>query len=421
MVGVVTEEAGSMIDPNKALAAQGLVSGNPAYNIINGLPPFIPADVNGNPDYDALSLDEAHQHDQFFQPNRRRFKKGTSNVKKKYAKGTDSVPAMLTPKEAVLVPNAAEILGRGFIKRLNDHGNMLMKRGVDLASDPTPGPSTQNMLGYQMGAADVGRDDRADLLAEADNTFYGGGQAPAPTPTPTPAPRRAYQYGTSSVDDFDVFNKNRNAASRINRPGLINVQDDPKKPNFNPVSTSQYMGKGGTLLGPQYNPTSGRVNPLPAGAVGIQGFSQPQTYSSGFRSQPMTHTEMAADIARRNLTATGSMLGTPQQQVPGISNSTLVDQGIDPSQSMANVSMNALRNIQDNKNRQAGTYQEPAQDQSTVHFLPPGFTAVTGSSGAQGSNPNDIHFLPPGFSSVQGVTNPQTKQLQQGYGSAYGY
>lgn len=48
----------------------------------------------------------------------------------------------------------------------------------------------------------------------------------------------------------------------------------------------------------------------------------------------------------------------------------------------------------------------------TVHFLPPGFTATTGSTGVPGSSPNDIHFLPPGFSSVQGVTNPQTKQLQ---------
>ncbi len=30
--------------------------------------------------------------------------------------------------------------------------------------------------------------DRTDLLRDAENTFYGGGQAPAPTPKPTPAP-----------------------------------------------------------------------------------------------------------------------------------------------------------------------------------------------------------------------------------------
>ena len=53
-----------------------------------------------------------------------------------------------------------------------------------------------------------------------------------------------------------------------------------------------------------------------------------------------------------------------------------------------------------------------ATSSETVHFLPPGFTATTGSTGVPGSSPNDIHFLPPGFTSVQGVTNPQTKQLQ---------
>ncbi len=321
---------------------------------------------------------------------------------------TDSVPALLTPRESVLNRNASELLGRDTIKRLNDHGNMLAKRGVDLASDPTPGPSTENLLGYQYGTSMVQSDDRADLLRDADTAFYGGTSAP-PTPTPTP-PVRGYAYGTSSVDDYDPF-KAKNAASRLNRAGIMNVQDDPTKPNFNPVSTSQYMGRNGTLLGPQYNPTSGRVNPIPSGAVGIQGFSQPQSY--GAPSKPMTHTEMAADIARRNLTASGSSLGAPTQGIPGIDDSTLSDQGIDPNQSMQNVNMTALRNIQANKDRQAGTYQEPTTNQSTVHFLPPGFTAVTGSTGLPNSTPNDIHFLPPGFTSVQGVTNPQTKQLQQ--------
>jgi hypothetical protein len=67
--------------------------------------------------------------------------------------------------------------------------------------------------------------------------------------------------------------------------------------------------------------------------------------------------------------------------------------------------------------------QPSSPSQQTTHFLPPGFTATTGLSGAPNSGPNDIHFLPPGFTSVQGFTNPVTKQLQQdqGYGSAYGY
>ncbi len=215
------------------------------------------------------------------------YQKGTTSVKKKYAKGTDSVAAMLTPREAILNRNAAELLGRDAIARLNAHGNMLSKRGVDLASlpsDPTPGPSTENMLGYQrgtdsvedsakeyrkqygptlpppfvneipgfgvrqftgderlqnfpvrpyytmpgvgvqpqpatsygtpyerqyqMGTMSVG-DDRGDLMRDADNTFYGGGQAPMPTPTPTPV-GRGYQYGTE-----DVRRRRMNAASRI--------------------------------------------------------------------------------------------------------------------------------------------------------------------------------------------------------------
>ncbi len=133
-------------------------------------------------------------------------------MKKKYAKGTDSVDAKLTPRESVLNRNASELIGRDTIKRFNYYGNMLAKRGVDLASlpsDPTPGPSTENMLGYQMGTSMVQRDDRADLLRDADNTFYGGG-APMPTPTPTPV-QRGYQYGTENV-------RRRNAASRLNFP-----------------------------------------------------------------------------------------------------------------------------------------------------------------------------------------------------------
>jgi hypothetical protein len=47
---------------------------------------------------------------------------------------TDTVPAMLTPKEAVLNVNAAELAGRGNIKKLNAAGNKLAKRGVNLAT-----------------------------------------------------------------------------------------------------------------------------------------------------------------------------------------------------------------------------------------------------------------------------------------------
>ncbi len=381
---------------------------------------------------------------------------------KRYAKGTDSVPAMLTPREAILNRNAAELLGRDTIKRLNDHGNMLSKRGVDLASlpsDPTPGPSTENMLGYQTGTADVRRDDRGDLLRDAENTFYGGGHVPAPSPTPKPV--RGYAYGTDDVLDQNDY---PNAASRV-RPRTVTStmansfysgrggtplgpQYDPSTGFQNPrpsgtvglrgsgdtnISGSTYIGRNGVDLGPQYG-NQGQLNPKPAGAIGLQG-SLPQTTAQQALSnfnRPMTHTEMAADIAKRNLTASGSQLGTPQQNTPLPAG---VNQNITPEQARdmglqwtgGNVGWQPYispQQMTDQNLQYTGGSNIPSQNGTTTHFLPPGFTTTTGSTGAPNSSPNDIHFLPPGFTSVQGAVNATTKQLQepdQGYGSAYGY
>jgi hypothetical protein len=47
---------------------------------------------------------------------------------------TDTVPAMLSPREAVLTRNAAELAGRDNIEALNAEGNQLAKKGVDLAA-----------------------------------------------------------------------------------------------------------------------------------------------------------------------------------------------------------------------------------------------------------------------------------------------
>ncbi len=287
-------------------------------------------------------------------------------MKKRYAKGTDTVDAKLTPREAVLNRNAAELLGRDAIKRLNAHGNMLAKRGVDLASlpsDPTPGPSTENMLGYQkgtedvnywnllkqndyvtaspmqqilagtprqvggdvalppqglsplqplkdysnsimsvmwpgsgkgwerptskqfdqqleqdkmarmqreaefrrqyglpglggigyqMGTYDVGRDDRSDLLRDADSTFYGGG-APMPTPTPTSTPRMRYQYGTYDVQ------RRRNAASRI--PYLDQSQARRAAAYRNAPQGQIIQGSGAGSGGYGYAPGTGSLPP----------------------------------------------------------------------------------------------------------------------------------------------------------------
>ncbi len=221
-------------------------------------------------------------------------------MKRRYARGTDTVDAKLTPREAVLNRNAAELLGRDAIVRLNAHGNMLAKRGVDLASlpsDPTPGPSTENMLGYQMGTSDVRRDDRADLLRETENTFYGGGQAPMPTPTPTSTPRMRYQYGTYDVQ------RRRNAASRIpyldqsqaRRAAAYRAAPQGQIIQGSGAGSGGYGYTQGTgSLPPDQNPAyqaALRNNPTPASRYAQQGpASMVGTYKSDFGPRAVVST-----------------------------------------------------------------------------------------------------------------------------------
>jgi hypothetical protein len=68
------------------------------------------------------------------------------------ATNTDTVPAMLTPREAVLNRNAAELAGRPEIEALNKQGNELAKQGVDLAATgesnvPDPKASDRRLAG----------------------------------------------------------------------------------------------------------------------------------------------------------------------------------------------------------------------------------------------------------------------------------
>jgi hypothetical protein len=68
----------------------------------------------------------------------------------------DSVPARLTPREAVLNRNAAELMGRHRIAAFNAMGNMMARRGVDLPTQTKPGRRMiQNPLHYQYGTSDV--------------------------------------------------------------------------------------------------------------------------------------------------------------------------------------------------------------------------------------------------------------------------
>ncbi len=173
--------------------------------------------------------------------------------RKNYQRGTDSVNAKLTPREAVLNVNAAELLGRHNIAALNAHGNMLAERGVNLASDPTPGPSTENLLGYQTGTADVRRDDRDDLLRDADATFYGGGHVPAPSPTPKPV--RGYAYGTDDV------RRNMRTTDRYYRGININagpssnaITSTPQSQQILNTNPGRYDLTSGRILSPEQNP-----------------------------------------------------------------------------------------------------------------------------------------------------------------------
>ncbi len=140
-----------------------------------------------------------------------------------------------------------------------------------------------------------------------------------------------------------------------------------------------------------------------------------------------SHTDMATNIAKqRKALFTGSQFATQQPQSAPMQD--------DPNKPF-NISSSSYKaftgqpfSLEDRpSNISPSSYQAYLnQSGQTVHFLPPGFSATTGSTGVTGSTPNDIHFLPPGFSSVKGMTNPQSKQLQfqppdeDRYGSAYG-
>jgi hypothetical protein len=85
---------------------------------------------------------------------------------------TDTVPAMLTPREAGLNRNAAELAGRGAIEKLNQEGNQLAERGVDLAGGGgETSMKNKKVAGYRRGTGNFDR--------EAGGGYYGGQAEPA--------------------------------------------------------------------------------------------------------------------------------------------------------------------------------------------------------------------------------------------------
>lgn len=261
------------------------------------------------------------------------------------------------------------------------------------------------------------RSAKDDLLKDVEDTFYGGGAAPAPTPTPTPKPTSLAMLGQPT----GVLGKRQNAVSRIKRT----------LPFVDTSTGSQYIGPNGGGLGPQYD-DRGYVNPLPRGAVGIQGSQQDKTFNQTLNGsqptqstiptppRPQTPAELAASMIGENLNKHGSLFGTGQ-----IAEFAPLPSG-QSGQINAASRFSSKPFVEGGYQFEAGTllpegFQEsggggltrqiPQENNQTLHFLPPGFTAATGSTGVPGSTQSDIHFQPPGFSSVTGVVGAN-KQLQ---------
>ncbi len=172
-------------------------------------------------------------------------------------RNTDTIPAMLSPHEAVLNRKAADLLGRDNIKKLNARGNA--------------------MESYQRGTSDVGRDDRADLLRDTENTFYGGGHA-VPSPTPTPVPRK-YQYGTNNVRAMDYTASPpaiTSGAQGFGGAPTASMGAGSGNTSFNSIPTSGSGGfsTGSSPINGSINATAGSRSVNPFGGIGIPDLSK---------------------------------------------------------------------------------------------------------------------------------------------------
>src|SRR4029077_18781836 len=78
---------------------------------------------------------------------------------------TDTVPAMLTPREAVLNRNAAELAGRPNIEALNAEGNQLARKGVDLAAGGDTDVGLSDILKTYQTGGDLTPEEIARVIA----------------------------------------------------------------------------------------------------------------------------------------------------------------------------------------------------------------------------------------------------------------
>jgi hypothetical protein len=141
---------------------------------------------------------------------------GTANVAHplRPLQRTDSVPAQLTPREAVLNRNAAELIGRHRIRHANAIGNHLAAAGIDLSS------INQN----------------AQPLAPLQQQ---GAMMPPPPGIAPGAGGAGYQTGISDVPYTPISDPN-NPGLNINTPG---------QPGYVPTSPSATPPTSGAFLG----------------------------------------------------------------------------------------------------------------------------------------------------------------------------
>src|SRR4029077_4092086 len=147
---------------------------------------------------------------------------------------TDKIPSMLTPHEAILNRNAAELLGREKIQRLNAMGTALEGKGIDLAQQPGRGvdywkKTGAPIAGYQSGSSDV--EDPQDL-----NRKYQGDQKEAERRRAVAMNEIPDEHGGQEVTPQDMAN---DYTQWQEEQGTFSGYDTPK--GFDPMLEYQRM------------------------------------------------------------------------------------------------------------------------------------------------------------------------------------
>lgn len=122
---------------------------------------------------------------------------GNTPFEKSYRMGYEGGPVNAAPSAGIgyqvgqfasNIPSALGGFGRNIASWFGG-GNLPSIPATASAAQPTPTPyQTPSPSPTPTATPFKIADGRSDLLKDAENTFYGGGNAPIPTPTPTPMP-----------------------------------------------------------------------------------------------------------------------------------------------------------------------------------------------------------------------------------------